>query len=506
MIVGHATTGGHVTGIRRVLAIVTTANYFGLVVRFALLTAVSRLMTPHEIGVSVIGTGSVTMAFALRDFATSDFLIQRKDLAREDVRTAFTLLFGITAFITIVILILAPRIATDYGEGGLARFLYVLAAAGLLESFALPITARLRREMAFGILSVMDATGVVVGAVVTLGLAALGFSYMSFAWAWFCSSAITAALALYFRPHLWVYRPSLRSWRAVLSFGGCNGLTSMLERAYEALPQLLLGRFLPLSAVGLYNRAGAICGIGERLILSQIVSVALPAFAARAREGQGVKAAYLRAISYITVLHWPAQVVLALLAHPIVMVVLGRQWAGIVPLVQVMCLSGLFWSPGTLTHRVLIALGAYRHNLMASLIARPVAAFVLCVASFHGIMGLAASQFLTWPFQMFVVLFFLRRHVSLQWSELAAEVGKSTLVVACTAAGPAAVMVLAGFRSDLKLGPALIAGFLSVGCWMGGLWLAHHPFMFEIRNLLGMLERSLFAQQLLGIGQRLRHR
>jgi O-antigen/teichoic acid export membrane protein len=366
------------TGIRRALVFVTTANYFGLVVRFALLAAVSRLMTPHEIGVSVIGTGFAAVAFSFRDFATFDFIVQHKDLAREDVRTVFVMQFGIATLVAGAILILAPLIANSYADPGLTNFLRVMAVAGAMDVFPLPITALLRRDMAFGTLSMMDAVGTAVGAVATLGLAVLGLSYMSFAWAWLCSSATTIALALYFRPQLWVYRPSLSSWRAALSFGLCNGATGMLERASEALPQLVLGRIQPISSVGLYNRAYAVLGIPERLILSQIVSIALPAFAARARAGQAVKETYLRSISYITVLHWPAQVTLAVLADPVVKIILGPQWADIVPLVQIMCLAGLFWSPGTLSQRVIVALGAYKENLLASFIARPVAILVAC--------------------------------------------------------------------------------------------------------------------------------
>src|SRR5262245_19408598 len=114
------------TDIRRALAFVTTANYFGLAVRFALLTAVARLVTPHEMGVSVVGLGATAIAFSLRDFATFDFIIQRKDLAREDVRTVFTILFAITALVATVFLTLAPLIARYYGEDGLTKFFYVM--------------------------------------------------------------------------------------------------------------------------------------------------------------------------------------------------------------------------------------------------------------------------------------------------------------------------------------------------------------------------------------------
>ena len=286
---------------------------------------------------------------------------------------------------------------------------------------------------------------------------------------------------------------------------GCYGLTGLLYKGYDALPQLMLGRILPPSAVGLYNRASVICGIPERLVLSQVSAVAFPVFAAKLREGDRIKDPYLAAISHLTVVHWPALIVLALLAYPAVVFVVGRQWTDIVPLVRIMCIAGLFWSPVIPTHQVLTAFGP-KHNLLPSLIARPIAALVLCFASVFGLTALAASQVVTSPFQLYVALRSIRHHIPFRWGELVAAMWKSAVVMAFTAAGPAALITLAGFRSDLSIGAALIAGLLSTCCWVGGLWLTRHPLLLVIQMMLGAIEPSSLAQRLVGVGSRLRNR
>jgi len=74
-------------GIRRAVLLATVERYFGLAVQFARIATVSRLLTPEGIGVSAIGMGITGIAFSLRDFARTDYLIQRKEVTREDVRT-----------------------------------------------------------------------------------------------------------------------------------------------------------------------------------------------------------------------------------------------------------------------------------------------------------------------------------------------------------------------------------------------------------------------------------
>ncbi len=114
-------------------------QYLRLAIGFASIAIVSRLLTPTEIGVSVIGTGIMAIALGLREFATSDFLIQRQEIVRDDIRTSFTLAFLLTALITLAMFALAPWFGSLYGEEKLARFVRIAAVAGLIEAASLPI-------------------------------------------------------------------------------------------------------------------------------------------------------------------------------------------------------------------------------------------------------------------------------------------------------------------------------------------------------------------------------
>ena len=80
--------------VRRALAMATSEQYLRLAINFASLAAISRLLTPTEIGISVIGTGIMTVVLGAREFATSDFLIQRMKVVHDDVRASFTVLIS----------------------------------------------------------------------------------------------------------------------------------------------------------------------------------------------------------------------------------------------------------------------------------------------------------------------------------------------------------------------------------------------------------------------------
>lgn len=488
--------------VRRALAMAASEQYVRLVISLASVLLVSRVLTPAEIGVGVIGTGIMAIVLGLREFATTDFLIRRETITRQDVRSSFTVIFLLTGLIAAATFALAPWFGALYGEPRLASFLRIVAVAGLVEAVALPVTGLLRRQMAFGKLALINTTSAFVNTATLVGLAVAGFSYMSFAWALLAAAATTSVLSLYCRPALSTWRPGLSSWREALAFGAYNGASFFINRVYETLPQLVLGQLLPPAAVGLYNRANVVSDIPDRVILTGILAVAFPALAAESRNGRGLKAPFFAAFGHITVFYWPALVLLVILAHPIVSLLLGEQWLAMVPALQVMAIASGAWPPVVLAAPILLAAGANRDRVLADLVGRSVSAVILCGSAWFGIMAMAASKLVTLPFQMVVSLCFVRRHVAFRWRELGAALAKSAIVTAGSAVGPVCVVAQAG---DLALpaASAVIVVLSAAAGWLVAVLLTRHPVLLELHKAANEAARRWPAGRSLGLGGRL---
>jgi O-antigen/teichoic acid export membrane protein len=477
----------------------TLEQYSQVIVGIGMIAILSRQLSSAEIGIAVIGLGIGTVAFNVREFVTSEYLIQRESVSRDDVRTAFTLIFGSSILIACLLLLLASWVSTFYAQPGLKVFIYILAISGVVDSSVSTIAALLRRDMEFGTLASINALGSIANAAVTIFLASFDVGYLSFAWGTFASACVKLTLGIHARPILWMYNPCLSGWRAFFTFGGYKGASTVLDRTYEALPQLVLGRIMAPTAVGLYNRANMVCGLPDKLLLSAVFSVAFPAFAAEARTQQRVKEAYLKIIGYITAIYWPAQIVVAILAYPIVHVALGQAWDEAVPLVQIVSIASIFWFPNILTFPVLVALGANREAFEANFIGRGLSTVVICTASYFGLYGLALSQFIALPLQMVVSLIYVRRQVPFDWSELFAILYRSGLVTLCATAGPLAVLRANAFQFDMSIALALLSGLLSGIGWLAGLIMTRHPFLEELTRIAGLvIPRLLVGKSGLG--------
>lgn len=468
-------------GVRIALLLSTIERYFSLLGNFACVVVVSRLMAPEEIGVSVVGMAIVAIALSAREFVSTNYLVQTPDLSRDQVRSAFTVMVLFTVVLAGLLLLAAPALAALYGDERLIPYLRVIAFAFLLEVVSAPILALFRREMAFGKIAFVNIMGNAISMIVTIGLAGLGFGYMSFAWGWLAATSIITALTLAISPRFWVFKPCLSHWRTMISFGGYNGATMLMQRFYEQMPFLLLGRILSMHYVAIYSRSLLLCQLPDKIIIGGAGWVILPAFSAEVRKGRNLKQPYLHALEIISAIQWPALCLLAILAYPAVFIALGEQWLEAVPLVRIIAFALAFSVGFELTYPVLVSLGAMRDMFLRTLIVAPISVLVICAAALISLEAVAYSLFIVVPFQALVSFLFVRRHISIRWSEIGQSLQRSAIVTLCSASAAFAVTFAFPLGEDLAAVPIIMcAGFALLG-WLVGLWLTDHPLSHEFR-------------------------
>lgn len=467
-------------GVRHGIILTTAERYIALIANFLTLAIISRILVPEELGVAVVGGAIVLLAATAREFSGINFIIQHPDLGPEQVRSAFTFAMIVTLACSLTLALSAPLAAHAYGDDRLVPYLQVVSAALVLETCGQFLCTLLRREMEFGKIAIINVTGTLVSATVLLTLANLKFSYMSFAWAWLASASAIWIAARIMKPEVWMYRPHFRGWRGLIGFGGYNGGTMLAVRMFESVPYILLGRILTLDAVALYQRSITMCYVPDKLILAGVAPVVFPAFSAEVRAGKQLKQSYLRGLELVSALMWPAQLMLCILAYPVVAVVLGQQWMEVAPLIQIIALAFLFSFSFELNYPVLVALGAIRDVFIRAAIVFPVSAGIIVAAAHLGLEAVAWSMLLTIPFQAFIGLTFVRRRLDLSWWDLPRSLRRSAIVAASTVSGPLLLSRLVPIRFEDSI--PLTAGAVALAAigWLAALRLTRHPLLDEI--------------------------
>lgn len=469
--------------------LMTVQRYYAMALNFIVMAIASRILRPEEIGLALVGSLIAITALSIREFASTHFLVQKSELTNEDKRAATSFLALITMIGVAALAFSAPWIASAYDEPQLKPYLWIVCICAVLEFIVTPVLGLLQRDMEFVKVAVITTIQATMTAVFTVACALMGFSTMSFAWAWFAAALSGAIIALYYWRDYSIFRPLMRGWRGIIVFGWYYGANQMLARIYEAVPSLLLGRFISVGAVGYYNRAMQICQLPEKVFLSGLLAVAVPAFSAKQRDNQSLKGPYLRGISYITALQWPTLVTIAILAHPIVDILLGSQWYETAPIIQIVALALLFSFTFHLNFPILIALGALRDLFIRALIVWPISAVALSIGAYFGLKVMALCLFIATPVQAVVAIKAVRRHVAISWTEIFLALRLSTIVTLCCAAGPLAVIAGLDFRFDLSIVEGIGLGALAGLGWLAGLWLTKHPLLDEVYRGISTVQR-----------------
>jgi O-antigen/teichoic acid export membrane protein len=447
----------------------------------------SRILTPTETGLYLLANTIIMLSENLRLLGVGIFLVQERNLQRETVRSAFTITLLMSLSVALGINLVADQFSSFFQEPELAHLLSVATVAFLVLPFGNPIMALLQRDLSFTVLAMLNVIVAVTNAVVTIGLGASGFGPVSYVWGFVASSTVLVACAVLARPNFWIFRPALSDARRILSFGAISSSVTVLNMAYDMLPRLVLARILGVDAVGIYARAVTVCQLPERAIVSALQPVVMPAMAAQSRTGGDLKTSYLRGHTLLSGIQWPTLIMLALLADPIVRILLGPQWLEATPLVRVIALATMAMAPAFMTFPVLVSVGRIRYTLYLSLLCLPPSGLIVIGAATISLNAVAGSLFIIAPLQMLVALLFIRRAISLTWKELAAASWKSVLLAVGTAALPALVILLSPNGLTLGIGETAIAITGGAAGWLAAVMVTDHPIKGEVVAVWRML-------------------
>jgi len=462
---------------------------YGNLVLFLVTTAVlARLLTPAEFGIYAVANAvTAVVAASFQEFGGANYLIQKRELSRVSVRTAFTVTFGISVLIGLALLALSYPLSQLFQQESLRKGIAVSTLSFLLVPFSGTVTGLFRRDMEFGKLAICNVTGGAAGATVSIALALLNFGFMAPVWGGVAGNLVLTIMLLRWHRDFAVFWPSVAQFRDVVGFGLYSSGVSVINVLYNLSPQLFLAKILDFASVGLYTRATSITQVFDKLVVQVLNPIIMPALVSRSKDAAELRSAYLEAVELLSVVQWPFLLFVAIMAHPIILILLGQDWLEIVPLVRILCVANLALFAACLSYPTFVAIGCVRDALASSLISLPPSLLIILSAAFFGIQAVAASALLTLPFQAAVALYFIGRRLKVEPRDLSRALLKSGVVTAMTASG----VIVCAALTEARIVPSFVGLIAACGvaalCWWLGLMLTGHPLLRQLHRAAGDL-------------------
>ncbi|WP_242928754.1 lipopolysaccharide biosynthesis protein [Pontibacter vulgaris] len=300
----------------------------------------ARLLDPAAFGLVALSGVVLRFASYFAQMGMSQALIQKEQLSKEDIRSAFTssLFLGIIFFA--IMWLIAPLSIYIFKNEEVIPVIRVMALSFVISGLSSTSVSLLRREMRFKNMAVVEISAYVIGYIgIGITSAYMGMGVWSLVYASLSSAFIVAILSYATVRHNIAFLFSWVHYKPLLAFGGRVSFISFLEFLGGNLDTILIGRLMGASALGLYNRAYMLVNLPIHSITVSISRVLFPAFSRLQSETARLRKAYVTVISLAAYFIIPACVGAAVASEQIVLVVLGDKWTAAIPLLQILALA-----------------------------------------------------------------------------------------------------------------------------------------------------------------------
>ncbi len=283
------------------------------------------------------------------DMGLGSALIQKKDVQQIHINTVFFINLAVGALLTILMYFGADFIAKFYTEPKLTQISKVLSFNFFLSSLSSVQRSLISKSLDMKKLSQVDiGTNLLAGAICIL-LAYLGYGV----WSLVCNYLIVNLISAVFVWSLSPWKPRLQfsksAFRELSGYSGNLLGFGILNYWVRNLDNLLIGKYVGTSALGVYTKAYSLMLLPITQITSVISRVMFPALSAMQDDKEKVRSVYLRTIGIIAFITFPLMVGLFVVAEYFILTVYGKKWIMVVPILKILCVVGLVQSVTTTT-------------------------------------------------------------------------------------------------------------------------------------------------------------
>lgn len=388
---------------------ITLGKIINFGVSFITGLVLARLLSPSDYGVIGMTTLFMVICSIFVDSGIGQSLIRKQDCTDEDYSTAY--IYGIVvAFVCYLCLfIAAPYIADFYNEPVLSSVLRVLGLTIIIGSLGAIHGTIFIKKLDF-------KTPTKMGFLTTLPSLAFGIilAYQGFGvWSLVYQSLFSSVLNLILMHFFSKWRPkfifSKRSFKDIFSFGTNMLITALIDVVYNNLYPIIIGKFFSSASLGYYAKGRSWAELPSMNLSGIVSSVCYPALSAIPNDDVRLREAYRRMIKFTAFLVFPVTLLILAVAKPLIIVTFTAKWIPSIPILQVLCLSLMWYPIHLLNLDILKVKGRSDLFLRLEIIKKFVGVSILLVSSHFGVIGMCWGGVLSCYISLFINTYYTKK-------------------------------------------------------------------------------------------------
>lgn len=457
-------------------------------VKFVISIVLARMLDPENYATLAAMTIIIDLADVImkRGFVTS--LIQRKDADNVDFSSVLWIMLGLAGIFYTIFYWIAPSLSQVYRDPLFIPAMRVMALTLFFGAFNSVQGAIIQRKLEFRLFCISTLITTLISGAIGIFMAYRGYGI----WALVAQQIIGSFSNVVI---LWLldrWKPafvfSLAKAKAHFAFGWKLLLSSLLDKGYNSISGLILGARYVGDSLAFYSRGKQYAGMISENLNSVALSVLFPAYAQHQDDKDRVREMVRKTNRSTALMIVPMMAGLAMIASPLIHVLLTDRWMPTVPYLQMMCIAYVFYPMEATDLQALLALGKSDIYLVSEIIKKVfgLTALAISVFAFSTPLAISWGYVLTCVFSMIVTMVYMKKFFAYRWRDQIWDMMPPILL--------SAVMCGALYGVSLLPIPEVASLILQVVCGIAVYLGLAVLFKLESFNYLWMAMRKYFTK------------
>lgn len=364
-------------------------------IAFVVMIIMARILTPEDYGLVGMVTIFIAVSQSLVDSGFSQALIRKQDRTETDNSTVFFFNIAVGLFLYLILFLCAPLIARFYDQPLLTPLTRLISLSVLINSFVVVQRALLTVKIDFKTQAKASLSAAIIAGAVGITMAYTGFGVWAIVWYQLVNLAVNVGL-------LWVFsrwRPRLlyswASFRELFSFGSKLALSGIIDTLYNNIYLIVIGKVFKASDLGYYTRSSQFAQFPSSNLSAIMQRVTFPVLCTIQDDDDRLRSVYRRFLRLSAFVVFPLMCGLAGVSYPFIRLILGEKWLFSAELLQIICLSMMWYPVHAINLNLLQVKGRSDLFLRLEIIKKCVGIAILCATVPLGLMAMCWGSLLS---------------------------------------------------------------------------------------------------------------
>lgn len=306
---------------------------------FLIQLLLARILAPEDFGIIAITSVFLVLANTIIDTSFSSSVIQRESLDQKVLSSIFYANLFLSLCVYGILFFIAPGIAAFYDEPLLLPILRIQGLRVLISGLYSVPQAFLNRKMKFKTLFFCSLLGSIGQAVVGFTMAFAGAGVWALVISTLAASAISGIAMILverWRPILFF---SFSMVRDTLSFSAKVLAIRVVRKLYYNIRVLAIGKVYDTETLGYFNKGFQFPSTAMTVVDGSLTSVAFASLSRLQHDKDKLRSSLRQYVRISMFVCTPLMAGMALVAKPMVLLLLTEKWLPCVPFLQIICMN-----------------------------------------------------------------------------------------------------------------------------------------------------------------------